>query len=119
MSKHPIVHIEFAAHDPKASAKFYSELFGWPITEAPEFNYSMFDAGDGVGGGFVTIGGESGTKSGDVLVYVSTDDIEASLAKAVSLGSTVISPNMEVPGQGWFAVFTDPGGNKVGLWKQA
>ncbi len=116
MTQHPIVHIEFSANEPEVAGKFYGDLFGWPITAAPEFDYSMFDAGAGVGGGFVRIGGQSGTKAGDVLVYVQTDDIEASLAKAESLGATTLQTKMEVPGMGWFGVFRDPSGNAVGLW---
>jgi predicted enzyme related to lactoylglutathione lyase len=119
MPKHAIVHVELPAKDPAAASRFYGELFGWPITSAPEFNYYMFDTQAGVGGGFTTVGGESGAKPGDVWVYVDTDDIDASLAKAESLGGTTIMPKTEIPGQGWFAFFNDPTGNRVGLWTNA
>jgi predicted enzyme related to lactoylglutathione lyase len=119
MTKHPIVHVEFAANDPSASAKFYGDLFEWPITSAPEFDYYMFDTQAGVGGGFPRINPEHGYKAGDVVIYVDTDDIEASLARAVSLGATDVEPKSEVPGMGWMAFFKDPGGNRVGLWKAA
>ena len=54
-----------------------------------------------------------------MLVYVGTDDIEASLAKAESLGGSTIVPKTEIPGQGWFAVFTDPTGNRMALYTPA
>jgi hypothetical protein len=51
-----------------------------------------------------------------VLVYVQTDDIEATLAKVESLGGRVLVPKTEIPTVGWFGVFSDPTGNKVGLY---
>jgi len=47
MKTHPIVHIELAAEDPKASAKFYADVFGWKTEEMPEMNYITFDAEGG------------------------------------------------------------------------
>ena len=35
MAQRNIVHIEFSTRDPKESAKFYGELFGWKM-EADE-----------------------------------------------------------------------------------
>jgi hypothetical protein len=56
------------------------------------------------------------TQAGEVLFYVSTDDIEASLAKAEKLGGKAVMPKTEIPGFGWFGLFLDPTGNKVGLY---
>ena len=53
---------------------------------------------------------------GDVLIYIGTDDIEASLAKIQALGGKVVAPKTEIPQTGWFAIFTDPTGNKIGLY---
>ncbi len=114
MSKHPIVHIEFSAEDPLAAAKFYSDVFGWKTEHMPEMNYVTFDAEGGPGGGFNPIGEQ--VKPGDVFVYVATGDIEATLAKAESLGGKTITPKTEIPGVGWFALFSDPTGNTVGLF---
>jgi predicted enzyme related to lactoylglutathione lyase len=114
MSKHPIVHIEFSASDPKASAKFYADLFGWKTEEIPEMNYITFEAADGPGGGFNPVSEQ--VKAGDVFVYIATDDIDASLAKAKSLGGKTVMPKTEIPNTGWFAFFADPTGNTVGLY---
>ncbi len=115
MSKHPIVHIEFSGLDREAAGKFYTELFGWEVQQMPEFNYATFTTGEGVGGGINPVSEDN--PAGTVIFYVGTDDIEASLAKAESLGGKTILPKMEVPGMGWLAIFLDPSGNKVGLWK--
>jgi predicted enzyme related to lactoylglutathione lyase len=50
MSKHPIVHVEFSAHDREAAGDFYSKLFDWKVQQMPEMNYATFDTGEGVGG---------------------------------------------------------------------
>jgi hypothetical protein len=114
MSNHPIVHIEFSSRDLPESAGFYTEVFGWKTEPQPEFNYATFEAAGGPGGGFNPIGEQA--KAGDVLVYIQTDDIEASLAKVESLGGKVLQPKMEIPGIGWFAIFQDPSENKLGLY---
>jgi predicted enzyme related to lactoylglutathione lyase len=114
MAKHSIVHVEFSAKDPKAAGEFYKELFGWKITEDTNMDYVMFDAEEGPGGGLPRV--SDSTPAGAVLVHVSTDDIEASLAKVKKLGGSTVVPKTEIPGFGWFAIFSDPTGNNVGLY---
>jgi len=119
MSTHPVVHIEFPAKDTKAAGKFYGDVFDWTIDTDPNFDYTMFQAEGGPGGGFVAIGapGHITYEPGDVLLYIGTDDIEASLRKVEAHGGKAVVENTEIPGVGWFAVFTDPSGNRVGLFK--
>ena len=118
MSKHPIVHIEFAAPDQKAAGKFYADLFGWETQYLPEFKYVTFETGpEEVGGGINPV--SESYPAGTVVFYVGTDDIEASLKKAESLGAVTLMEKMEVPGMGWMAMFRDPAGNMIGLWKEA
>ncbi len=120
MSKHAIVHVEIPATDPTASGQFYADLFGWTLQHDAQFDYTMFQAEGGPDGGFTKVGtpGADGrqTQPGDVLVYVSTDDIDATLARAEALGGKTVVPKMEIPGAGWLAIFTDPTGNRIGLY---
>ena len=122
MAAHPIVHIEFPASDPKAASKFYADLFGWQIQTDPNFaDYPMFQAEGGPGGGFVKagtseVGGALSYQAGETLLYVASEDIDADLRKAQSLGGTTMVPKTEIPQVGWFGVFKDPTGNKVGLF---
>ena len=122
MSNHPIVHIEIPAKDIAGAEKFYGELFGWNIQSDPIHNYSLFQAEGGPAGGFVTTG-EEGTDDGRVhykpdslLVYISTDDIDASLARVEELGGKTVLPKTEIPHVGWFGIFTDPTGNRIALF---
>ena len=114
MSKHPIVHVEFSTHDRETTGKFYADLFGWKIEQMPEMNYATFEAEGGPGGGFNPVSEEN--PAGTVVVYVGTDDIDASLAKAESLGGKTLVPKSEIPNYGWFGLFRDPTGNMVGLY---
>jgi uncharacterized protein len=114
MTKRNIVHVEIPAADSAKAGKFYNDLFGWEIQSVPEMNYTMWDAGDGSAGGFNEVGDEF--KAGDVLIYINSDDIEADLKKAKSLGAAVVQQKMEIPQTGWFAIFKDPTGNRIALY---
>jgi uncharacterized protein len=114
VANHQIVHVEIPSPDPEAASRFYADLFGWNIQPVPEMDYIMFQAGDGPGGGLPRL--SEYTPIGP-LVYVDTDDIDASLAKAESLGATTLAPRTEIPGMGWFAIFQDPSGNRMALYQ--
>ena len=114
MPASPIVHIELAAKDPAATSKFYADVFGWKIEVDPNFNYYQFSAEGGPAGGFNQIG--ESFKAGEVIPYLGTDDIEGTLKKVERAGGKVSHPKEEIPGVGWFALFFDPAGNRIGLF---
>ncbi|HEY2981028.1 MAG TPA: VOC family protein [Anaerolineales bacterium] len=114
MTKRNIVHIEIPAVDQAKAGKFYHDLFGWEVQHVPEMNYTMWDAGDGSAGGFNELSDEFGV--GDVLIYVNSDDIDADLKKARSLGATIVREKDEIPQTGWFGIFKDPTGNMIALY---
>ena len=112
--KRNIVHIEIPAADSAKAGEFYHELFGWKIDHVPEMNYTMWDAGHGSAGGFNPLSDEF--KVGDVLIYVNSEDIDADLKKAKSLGGTIVHEKAEIPQTGWFGIFRDPTGNMIALY---
>ena len=114
MSKRNVVHVEIPAADVQAAGKFYQELLGWKIQHDDQLNYSMWEAGDGSGGGFPVVSEEA--PAGKVLVYIHSDDIEADLKRVEELGGKVIHPKAEIPQTGWYAFFQDPTGNVLGLY---
>ncbi len=118
MSNHHIVHFEIASTDQEKADKFYSDLFEWNVeTMQPPMEYKYIQTGEGhPTGGIVPADGEMG-KEGDVMLYVSTDDVDASLAKAESLGGAILTPKFEIPTVGWMGVIGDPTGNKVAVIK--
>jgi predicted enzyme related to lactoylglutathione lyase len=116
MTSNPIDYVELSADDVEDAAKFYASLFGWKIKHMPELNYTGFEAEPGPSGGFNPVGEMH--KAGEVLVYVATDDIDARLAKVEALGGKTVVPKTEIPGVGWFGIFTDPTGNRLALFAE-
>lgn len=114
MTKRNIVHIEISTRNSEETIKFYQELFGWKVERIPEMNYATWEATEGPGGGFSPLGEDN--KAGDVLIHVSSDDIDADLKKAKSLGGTILREKSEIPNIGWWGVFKDPTGNKIALY---
>ena len=114
MSKRNVVHVEIPAANVEAAGQFYQELFDWKLQPVPEMNYTMWEAGDGSGGGFPQVSDEA--PAGHVIVYIHSDDIEADLKKVEELGGKVIHPKSEIPQTGWYAFFQDPTGNVLGLY---
>jgi predicted enzyme related to lactoylglutathione lyase len=115
MIQHSIVHIELSARDSKAAGDFYGQLFGWKIEAIPEMNYVTFEITPELGGGFLDIDDQE-TKAGDIIPYISTDDIKATLVRVESLGGKTLTSKTEIPGIGWYALFADPAGNRIGLY---
>jgi predicted enzyme related to lactoylglutathione lyase len=116
MSGHFICHVDISASNLEGAGKFYESLFGWKIQPIME-TYSTFATGEGPGGGFSQVDNQM-VRAGEMLVYVSTDDIDASLAKAESLGGKMVVPKTEIPTVGWFGIFSDPTGNKIALFTE-
>ncbi len=114
MSKRNVVHVEIPAANVEAAGRFYEALFGWKLQHIPEMNYTMWEAGDGSGGGFPEISAEN--PAGQVLVYIDSEDIEADLKRVEKLGGKVLHQKAEIPGTGWFGVFQDPTGNVLALY---
>jgi predicted enzyme related to lactoylglutathione lyase len=117
MAGHPIVHVDLTVNDPEKASAFYHDLFGWPLYKDEASGYHMFQFEEGRGGGFVKPG--NGSKLGDVLAYVDCADIDATLARAASLGGQTLMPKTPIgehAENGWFAVVADPTGNRMGLY---
>jgi predicted enzyme related to lactoylglutathione lyase len=110
----PVVHFEIHARDSGETQKFYADLFGWKIDSNNPMNYGMVDTqadGHGIAGGIA-----SGSNENMLTFYVAVPDLQATLDRAVAMGSTVVMPVTEMP-MVTLAMFTDPAGNKVGIVK--
>jgi uncharacterized protein len=102
----PVDWFEVIGADAARSQRFYAELFGW---EVPEGAYAQVVAG--IGGG-IGAGGEARWAT----VYAAVADVEATLAKAESLGATrVYGPN-PVDDHTETGAFRDPAGNVFGVY---
>lgn len=117
----PVVHFEIMGRDGQKLQSYYSELFGWKIDTNNPMNYGMVTReenlsadGIGIGGG---VAGMPEGRPGYVTVYVQVPDVEASLAKAESLGGSrmmgpeMVTDNLEI------GLFTDPEANVIGVMR--
>ena len=102
--------------DVAASKQFYSGLFGWePATFAGGAHYTIFKQGETMVGGLMQCP-KPGLPS-HWLPYVTVEDVDASAAKAKSLGAQVVMEPFDVPTVGRIAVLVDPQGAAIGLFK--
>ena len=112
-----LCHVEIPTTDVDRSKTFYSELFGWKMNQLPHMDYVAFETGKEPGGGFLKVqevlsGGEQ-----SVIVYVFTESIQETMARATELGGSVIKERTQIPEIGWYALFGDPVGNVIGLFE--
>ncbi len=115
---HPIVHIELSAKDVAAAKAFYNQVFGWEMQDFPEMNYVTFSSGEGApGGGFNQVSEQ--VPAGSTVLYINTEDIGASMAAIEAHGGKRTAPDIDIPGVGVIAWFTDPSGNLMSLLKPA
>ncbi len=112
-----ICHVEIPADDVSSSKQFYSQVFGWSFQDFPmeQGTYAMYQTRQGgIGGGIMTPP-PGAPKS--VVNYILVDEIEPILDQVASRGGEVRLPKTQVGEMGWMALFTDPSGNVLGLWK--
>jgi len=109
-----VVHIEIPAGDADRASAFYSGVFGWNIgASAMEgFDYRMFQVGENEGGAVMP----SDKAGSGLIVYLDTNDIDASVAKVRELGGSA-DDKQPVPTHGWFSACTDTEGNPFSLWQ--
>lgn len=108
--------IEFPTDDPARSAAFYRDLFGWEASEGP---YRTFKAGSLTGAFPDTVNGFPALRGlvepGDTIVYVVVADVNASLAKAASLGAQILLLTTRTAPDHEMALIADPSGAKIAL----
>ncbi|OPX24200.1 MAG: glyoxalase [Planctomycetales bacterium 4484_123] len=105
--------VELLTADPEAAKKFYVELFGWELAGSP------------VAGEDYTVAKVAGKPVAGIMkmppevppgvpphwgVFVTVDDVDATVTKAQELGAQVARAPTDVPGVGRFAVLRDPQG---------
>jgi len=104
--------------DVDGSRSFYRGLFGWESLEAnPEFGgYFMFTRdGIPVAGAMGDMGDMKATDTWKI--YLSVEDIEATLEAAAAGGAELQSPAIPVADLGIQAVLADPTGADLGAWQ--
>ncbi|MEM1083557.1 MAG: VOC family protein [Verrucomicrobiota bacterium] len=110
---------ELATKDPEGSKKFYTDLLGWNTMDMPMPNgdYTMFMNGESPVAGLMQLPADKAETSTTWINYITVEDLDATVAKAESLGAKLCMPPTEVPGKGRFAGLADPQGAPVAFWQ--
>jgi len=114
----PVVHWEFWSQNPSKVSDFYAKVFEWNIRHIPEMNYTLVETGGdgGINGGIMTP--QKGPWPGNLALYIDVEDLGKYRDRIVQAGGKVIVEEQTVPGVGSFALFEDPDGRVLGMWKQ-
>jgi predicted enzyme related to lactoylglutathione lyase len=104
------------AHNGDAERTFYTSLFGWTAKVSPE--YTEWHDGEKARGGFLEM--KEARFEGVPpfwTTYFMVQDVDASAAKAKSLGATQHHEPTDIPNVGRFAVLGDPQGAAFAIFK--
>ena len=104
---------ELHTRDFQGAVDFYEDVFGWTTSieaDTPEFRYAVQSAGESMWAGIMdaTAFLPEGVPA-HWSVYMQVDDADATIAKAVELGGSVVMPAEDTP-YGRLAILTDPTG---------
>jgi predicted enzyme related to lactoylglutathione lyase len=110
---------ELHTSDTGAAKSFYSEVYGWSGRDQDMggMTYTIFQNRGGTDvGGCMQL--EEGMQAPPHwLVYIATDNIDATTARAKELGANVFVEPTDIPNMGRFSVLQDPAGAVFGLFQ--
>ncbi|MGD1054258.1 MAG: VOC family protein [Candidatus Dormibacteria bacterium] len=110
-----IVHFEITADDVPRARRFY-EIFDWEITDAgmPGADYWLAKTGDGGMGidGAIMPRAYNAQPS---IVWIGVGDLDATIARVVAAGGSLVGERQTVPGVGDTIYAKDTEGNTFGI----
>lgn len=113
---HTISYIEFGVTDLPATRAFYESAFGWQFNDyGPAYSGIRAPEGDGEVGG---LNPGAPPSSAGPLVLLFSEDLEESVAAVQEAGGVVVDGPYDFPGGRRFE-FTDPSGNRLGVYADA
>jgi|SRR5437588_114311 len=113
-----ICYIEMPAKDARASADFYSRIFGWNVRTRGDGELAFDDSTGNVSGSWIPPRSTGGAEA--MTTYIMVDSIAEALKKVGAAGGKIRTPFTSIGNDGaGFAIFQDPAGNAVGLYQEA
>lgn len=107
MAQHTIQALQLPVESFEANLDFYGQLFGWSFAAVPELPIKHTQSSNLP---FMFSLMHDMHKPGDVMIVISTDDIDRDLAQVEVLGGTIIQPKVTTPAGQNIAMITDPSG---------
>lgn len=119
MSMNPVVYFEIPVTDMNRAITFYSWVFGFSFAKEviDQNDMAFFPFEDGARGitGALAMGEIYVPTVQGILIYFGTDDIDATLHKAVEAGGEILYPKTSNGDLGHVAEFKDSEGNRIAL----
>jgi hypothetical protein len=114
-----IVHFEIPAKNPERLRKFYTDVFGWKFKNSAARNLQYWNITTGTKHSPGVTGGlyKRGSENQIPVNYISTPDLEESMAEVERSGGSITVGRRETKGHGATAIGTDPEGNSIGLFE--
>ncbi|HVY41150.1 MAG TPA: VOC family protein [Polyangia bacterium] len=110
-----IVHIEFKSANFTRTAEFYARLFDWQTEQNGAGSYMKLNGSGGPSGGWVRA---DLVQSPGPVAYLSVEDLEKTLNEVEAAGGRILVRSQPFAGGGEIALFADPDGNVLGLWRR-
>jgi predicted enzyme related to lactoylglutathione lyase len=110
--------VDLMTSDVDGARAFYTRVFGWTAEDPnPEFGgyFSFLNDGVPVAGCMTNMAGEGVPDLWEV--YLATDDVEATTARATEHGGQEIVAPTQVGDLGKMAMILDAGGAPIGIWQ--
>lgn len=111
----PIVHIEFKSANFARTSAFYARVFDWQMQQNASASYMKLDSSDGPSGGWVRA---DLVQAPGPVAYLVVDDLAGKLDEIEKAGGRVLVRSLPFAGGGEVALFADPDGNVLGLWRR-
>lgn len=99
--------------DPARASAFYADVFNWSIRTHDDGAFAFDDPTGAVSGMWTT---DRAPADGGYEVDIMVDDVEATAARIVEQGGTIVDAPRKLSDQETYAVFRDPDGNRLGLY---
>jgi predicted enzyme related to lactoylglutathione lyase len=115
--------VDLTVKDAPRLRDFYKQVAGWevqPLDRKGYHDYLMQSPDTGLPcAGICHRRGENSNLPAGWLIYITVEDLEASLAACVQLGGKLLGEIGDAAGQGRFAVIEDPSGATAALFEPA
>jgi predicted enzyme related to lactoylglutathione lyase len=109
--------IELATNDTAAARAFYTQLFGWSVSEMSMGGDDVYTLFRKDGRDAAAMHGHTAGAPPNWLSYVAVENVDQSTAKAKDLGATVLAGPMDVPDAGRMSVLMDSQGAAFAIWQ--
>lgn len=114
-------YFDLTVTDLPAARHFFEQVLGWKFEQFPmPYEYYRITAGElnepGIDGGIGRID-DAPLSAGRPLVSltVPVPDLEKVISRIVEHGGKIVEPKIPVPGIGWYATCSEPGGLMFGI----